>query len=116
MLTSIQRRLDRLVIDEFADLSERNSPELLFQLMGFGSDPTKFDQRRWTHGSDSFGPSLRRVAEPLGLPLDSVEASSDVAVAAHDIEIAAGPLPASGVAAQRMTVDLPQVIARLGPG
>ncbi len=104
-LTSIQRRLDRFVIDEFADLSERNSPELLFQLMGFGDDPTKFDQRRWAHGADSFGPSLRLLGEALGLPLDSVEATGDVAVAAHDLDIAAGPLRAGGVAAQRMTVD-----------
>src|SRR5262245_22983163 len=105
VLTSIQRRLDRYVIDEFADLSKRNSPELLFQLMGFGADPAKFDQRRWVHGAASFGPSLRLVGEALGLPLDSIEASGDVAVAARDIEIAAGPLPAGGVAAQRMTVD-----------
>jgi len=105
VLTSIQRRLDRFVIDEFADLSKRNSPELLFQLMGFGADPATFDQRRWPHGATSFGPSLRLVGEALGLPLDSIEASGDVAVAAHDIEIAAGPLPAGGVAAQRMTVD-----------
>jgi 4-hydroxy-tetrahydrodipicolinate reductase len=105
VLTSIQRRLDRFVIEEFADLSKRNSPELLFQLMGFGADPEKSDQRRWAHGATSFGPSLRLVGEALGLPLDSIEASGDVAVAAHDIEIAAGQLPAGGVAAQRMTVD-----------
>jgi hypothetical protein len=57
LLTSIQRRLDPFVIDEFADLSERNSPELLFQLMGFGDDPTKFDQRRW---AQTRIPSVRR--------------------------------------------------------
>jgi hypothetical protein len=105
VLTSIQRRLDRFVIDEFADLSERNSPELLFQLMGFGAGPATFDQRRWAHGANSFGPSLRLLGEALGLPLDSVEASGDVAVAARNIDIAAGPLAAGGVAAQRMTVD-----------
>src|SRR5258708_2929010 len=33
VLTSIQRRLDSLVIDEFADLSQRDSPHLLFQQM-----------------------------------------------------------------------------------
>lgn len=36
VLTSIQRRLDRLTIDEFADLSQRDSPGLLFDVMGFG--------------------------------------------------------------------------------
>src|SRR5690606_10006413 len=38
-LLSIQRRLDRLQIFEFADMSARNSPEMLFQLMGFGRTP-----------------------------------------------------------------------------
>lgn len=39
VLTSIQRRLDHITIDEYADLSSRNSPELLFDIMGFGQAP-----------------------------------------------------------------------------
>ena len=104
VLTSIQRHLDRLVIDEFANLSSRNSPELLFELMGFGKDPAAFDVGRWSHGAASFGPSLRVTADALGLPLDGVEATGEVAVAAHDVEIAAGPIAAGTVAAQRMIV------------
>jgi 4-hydroxy-tetrahydrodipicolinate reductase len=45
------------------------------------------------------------TAEALGLPLDAVEASGEVAVAAHDLEIAAGPLAKGTVAAQRMIVN-----------
>jgi 4-hydroxy-tetrahydrodipicolinate reductase len=104
VLASIQRRLDRLVIDEFADLSQRNSPELLFQLMGFGADPATFDARRWAHGAISFGPSLRTTAEALSLPLDDVEATGEVAVAARDVDIAAGHVAKGTVAAQRMVV------------
>jgi len=105
VLTSIQRRLDQIRIDEFADLSERNSPTLLFELMGFGADPTVFDPRRWSHGAQSFGPSLRVLAEALSLPLDSVEATGEVATAAHTVEIAAGTIEAGTVAAQRMVVS-----------
>ena len=104
VLTSIQRKLDGLVIEEFADLSRRNSPELVFDLMGFGTDPAAFDPGRWSHGAQSFGPSLRALAEAVSLPLDTVEATGEVAVAAHATEIAAGPLPAGTVAAQRMRV------------
>jgi hypothetical protein len=104
VLTSIQRELDGLVIEEFADLSRRNSPELLFDLMGFGADPAAFDPGRWTHGAQSFGPSLRLTAEALSLPLDSIEATGEVAVAARTVEIAAGTIGAGTVAAQRMTV------------
>jgi len=105
VLTSIQRRLDRLQIQEFADLSSRDSPELLFDLMGFGSEPEAFDPRRWAHGGESFGPSLRLMGEAIGMPLDSVEASGDVATATRDVEIAAGTIRAGTVAAQRMTVS-----------
>ena len=105
VLTSIQRRLDGLVIDEFADLSQRNSPELLFQLMGFGKEPASFDPARWVHGAVSFGPSLRMTAEALSVPLDEVEATGEVAVAVRDVEIAAGVIPKGTVAAQRMIVN-----------
>jgi hypothetical protein len=105
VLTSLQRRLDRLRIEEFADLSSRNSPELLFQLMGFTSPPSSFDPGRWAHGAHSFGPSLRLVADALGMPVDSVESAGEVATATRDVEIAAGTVPAGTVAAQRMTVS-----------
>jgi 4-hydroxy-tetrahydrodipicolinate reductase len=105
VLASIQRRLDGLAIHEFADLSQRDSPDLLFKIMGFGKDPAAFDQRRWTHGASSFGPSLHLVAEALGLPLDEVTSAGEVAVASRRVEIAAGPIEAGTVAAQRMNVS-----------
>jgi hypothetical protein len=104
-LTSIQRRLDSLTINEFADLSKRNSPDLLFNLMGFGKRADEFDRRRFGYGAISFGPSLRLLAEALGTPLDSVESTGEVAVARETIRIAAGPLAAGTVAAQKMIVS-----------
>ena len=105
VLTSLQRRLDRLRIEEFADLSSRDSPVLLFDLMGYGKDPASFDPARWAHGAGSFGPSLRQVADAIGMPLDAVDSTGEVAAATHDLEIAAGTIPAGTVAAQRMTVS-----------
>ena len=58
VLLTMQRRLDRLQIDEFADMSSRNSPELLFDLMAFGGDPAAV--RRPALRSP--GPCLRPVA------------------------------------------------------
>ncbi len=104
-LLSIQRRLDRLTIHEFADLSPRNSPELLFQIMGFGTPPAELNPARLEHGRESFGPSLRTVADALGLGFDDLHAGGEVAVAAHDLTIAAGTVPAGTVAAQRITVS-----------
>lgn len=104
VLTSIQRRLDLLAIDEFADVSSRPSPELLFGVMGFGRDPDVFDGRRWVHGAAAFGPSLGVLADALSLPLDAVESTGEVAVARRRVEIAAGVVEAGTVAAQRMVV------------
>lgn len=104
VLLTMHRRLDLLQIDEFADMSSRNSPELLFDLMGFGGDPAAFDPRRFGHLAHAFGPSLSALADAIGLPLDAIESSGDVAVAAHDVEIAAGTVKAGTVAAQRPIV------------
>ncbi|WP_433152833.1 NAD(P)H-dependent amine dehydrogenase family protein [Actinomadura nitritigenes] len=104
-LASIQRRLDGLTISEFADLSRRDSPGLLFDVMGFGKPPSAFDERRLSHGRVSFGPSLRLVADALSMPLDALEADGEVATARRTVRIAAGELEAGTVAAQRITVS-----------
>ena len=103
-LSSIQRRLDHLAIDEYADLSQRNSPELLFDVMGFGKPADTFEEFRAEYLKHSFGPSLRQLADALGLPLDSVTAAGELATTRGDIEIAAGTLPAGSVGAQRVTI------------
>ena len=104
VLLTMHRRLDLLQIDEFADMSSRDSPELLFELMGFGGDPAAFDARRFGHLAHAFGPSLSVLADAIGLPIDAIESSGEVAVAAHDVEIAAGTVEAGTVAAQRPIV------------
>jgi hypothetical protein len=104
VLMSIQRQLTNLTIDEYADLSRRPSPSLLFDVMGFGAAPADFDERRFGYGAHSFGPSLRLVADALGVPLDAVESTGQIALAAHTVEIAAGVVPAGTVAGQRMVV------------
>jgi 4-hydroxy-tetrahydrodipicolinate reductase len=104
-LLSMQRRLDRLVIEEFADMSSRNSPEMIFDLMGFGRDPSHFDPRGVeAHGGASFAGSLGTVADALSLPLDQVVAKGQVAVASHATDIAAGRVEAGTIAAQRLEV------------
>jgi hypothetical protein len=105
VLTSISRRLERLTIEEFADLSSRDSPDMLFNLMGFGADPADFDPIRFTYLAHAFGPTLRTLADGLGLPLDAVEATGQVALVSSDTEIAAGTLRKGTVGGQRVTVS-----------
>jgi 2,4-diaminopentanoate dehydrogenase len=104
-LLSLQRRLDRLRIEEFADMSSRNSPEMIFDLMGFGRDPAGFDPRGLeAHGGGSFAGSLRGLAEALSISLDDVTATGEVAVARAHVEVAAGRIEAGTVGAQRLEV------------
>ncbi|HEY6792027.1 MAG TPA: hypothetical protein VI365_32410, partial [Trebonia sp.] len=105
VLASIQRKLTSLMINEYADLSRRDSPDLLFNIMGFGKPPEYFDPIRFGYGSIAFGPSLRLTAEALGLPLDDVTSTGEVAVTRDALAIAAGVIEAGTVAAQRMIVS-----------
>ena len=104
VLTSIQRRIDRLAIHEYADVSDRDSPDMLFNLMGFGHPAAEFPPERFGYGAYSFGPSMRLVADAIGLPLDSVTATGEVAVTPEKLTVAAGTLDAGTVAGLRMTV------------
>ncbi|MFI1485318.1 dihydrodipicolinate reductase [Streptomyces sp. NPDC020747] len=104
VLASMQRRLEGILVDEFADLSQRPSPELLFEVMGFGSRQEEFDEPRLANLRASFAPSLRVVADALGLPVERCETHGEFAYARSRTTIAAGVLDAGTVAAQRVTV------------
>lgn len=105
VLASIQRRLDNLRIDEFADCSSRNSPEMLFDMMGFGKPPGPASQGQLHHARTSFGPSLQLVASALGLPLDDIAVVGAQGFARKDVHIAAGVVPAGTVAATRTIIS-----------
>lgn len=104
VLTSIERRLDSLCINEFADVSSRNSPAMIFDVMGFGRPPAKPIAGRLEHLRESFSPSLQLIADALSLPLDDFEVRGEVAMASRDTEIAAGLIPAGTLGAQRTSV------------
>jgi len=105
VLTTLERRLDRLIINEFADCSSRDSATMLFQIMGFGEKPGREMQARLDYLRDAFGPSLEVTAAAVGLPCDSLEVTGAVALARQDTHIAAGMVAAGTVAAQRTTVS-----------
>jgi 2,4-diaminopentanoate dehydrogenase len=104
VMASIQRRFDHLQIDEFADCSSRNSPEMLFQMMGFGAQPGAASEGQLQHKKMSFGPSLQLVATALGLPIDHWEVSGAQGLARQDVHIAAGVVPKGTVAATKSTL------------
>lgn len=104
VLLSLQRRLDRLTINEFGDVSSRNSPELLFNIMGFGRPPGVFSEQRLAHVKVGFAHSLHALANAVSMPLDSVSVHGEFANVRNRTLIAAGVLEEGTVGAQRITV------------
>lgn len=103
-LLSLQRRLDCLTIDEYADVSSRDSPDMLFRIMGFGAEMGPYDQRRAEHLKHDFGNSLAIIADAIGLSFDEIEAFGELSATLEDLHIAAGTVPAGTVGAMRTTI------------
>lgn len=105
-LLQLSRRLDHLIIDEYADCSSRNSPEMLFEVMGFGQQPSsERGDGSAQHLRHAFGPSLRLLGDAVGLPLDDVVAKAEFGLATEDIHIAAGVVNKGSIAAMRISID-----------
>jgi 4-hydroxy-tetrahydrodipicolinate reductase len=103
-LLSLQRRVDRIEIDEYADLSQRDSPHLLFETMGYAKPLDSYDQRRASYLVGAFAPALGELAAAAGRPVDAWSATGEVAAARHDTTIAAGVILAGTIAAQRTVI------------
>lgn len=104
-LLSMSRRLDCLTIDEFADMASRNSPDLLFNIMGYGVSLGQFDQNKVDYVKHDFATSLHQVADALGIEIDDWHAFGELSAATKDTQIAAGLIPIGTVAAQRITIE-----------
>lgn len=104
-LLSLQREVESIEIEEFANLSRRNSPHLLFELMGFGRAPEAVDERRSSHLLDAFGPSLGALARSAALDVEDWSVTGAIATARVTTRLAAGDLAAGTVAAQRSTIS-----------
>jgi hypothetical protein len=103
-LLSMERRVDALEIEEFANLSRRDSPDLLFELMGFGRSLDSFDPGRSSYLLGEFGPPLADLADAATFPVDEWTATGEVAAARQDTSIVAGELGAGSIAAQRTVI------------
>ena len=104
-LLSMQRRVDSIEIDEFANLSRRDSPHMLFELMGFGRPVASFNVNGASaHLLRSFSPSLGVLAAAAGRPIDRWSSTGEVAVSRRTERLAAGELAAGRVAAHRTAI------------
>jgi 4-hydroxy-tetrahydrodipicolinate reductase len=104
-LLNMSRRLDCLTIDEFADLTTRDSPDLIFTFMGWGRPAGEFGEAQTAHISSAFGQSYRQLAAALSIEIDRVETSGEFGLALERTQIAAGVIEAGCVAGTRITMN-----------
>ena len=104
MLSGIAQRLDKIHVQEITNFEFYASPEIVFDMMGFGRSPREFKLQasRYTHWlSGLFKESIQMVADGLDLKLDAITEHSKVELAQQDIKVAAGTLQKGSVAGQR---------------
>ncbi len=103
-LLSMQRNLASIEIDEFANMSRRDSPHMIFKQMGFGAPLDSYNPARASYLLGEFSPSLALLAAAANRPIDDWTAGGEVAAARETTTIVAGEIPAGTVGAQRTTI------------
>ncbi len=106
VVTSMSRRMDRMTIDEFADIPA-SCPDFQVAAMGFGRQPgQKFDPHLLEHISHGFKQSVNVIAKALNLPLEAIDVSGETANAKERFLLPGGtPIEQGTVAAQRITIS-----------
>lgn len=102
---SLSRRLDLLVIDEFANCIDGCSEEMLLGIMGFGETPEVFAKRQHEDRDEVFKHSLAALAAGLNIDLeDEFDFETEVAVAKEATKLHTTVIASGSVAGQRVTV------------
>jgi 2,4-diaminopentanoate dehydrogenase len=103
-LSGMERRLECITLSDFADMSSRNSPEMLFGVLPFGRDPATLDESVPTGTAMSSPPSFGMTSAALGLPADEIVTRREYALARQRTTIAAGMIEAGTIAGMRMEI------------
>lgn len=104
VLTSLSRRLDLLMIDEFANCIDGCSEEMLLNIMGFGETPEVFARRQHAERDRVFEDSLSILGDAIGMPVERFELTSEFAVARTPTKLHNVTIPAGTVGGQRVVV------------
>ena len=104
VLTSLARRLDLLMIDEFANCIDGCSEEMLLNIMGFGETAEVFSERHHPERDAVFGHSLAVLGDALGMPIERFEVTSEFALTVRPTMLHKTTIAAGTVGAQRHVV------------
>jgi 4-hydroxy-tetrahydrodipicolinate reductase len=99
---ALQRRVDSFRIEEFGNMSQRDSPVMLFEQIGFGKpmDPDAFPTPRLTSAPSAFAPITRAA----GWHIDEWRTVTEFAAACSDVDPICGQVSAGTVGARRLVI------------
>ena len=103
-MSGLFQRIDTLLVQELMDYSTYDSPEMMFDIMGFGKRPDEaVPMADPALAGLTFKAPLMLLADGLGATIDDFVFDRQVAVAAEAFDIKSGRIEAGTVSAQRFS-------------
>ena len=101
-ITGLSKTIDSITVQEFADCSKVPTPEMLFDLMGMGKDPSEIraDNPMYREISLQYEQAIHSTADVLGVEIERIDTAVDTAVIDHDVELSLGTVRAGTVVGQ----------------
>ena len=102
-MSSLSHRIDQIYVQEISNFQYYPSPEIMFDMMGFGKTPAQFKKdaaryMNWLTGL--FRENIQMVADGLGLKLDRIADKTTRVLATRNLKTAAGTVKKGTVAGQ----------------
>jgi hypothetical protein len=104
VLLSIQRRLDCLTVNEYADMVAGCSAAMLFDTLGYGQPLSALPKDRLLGTHIWFAHSFGTVADAIGLPFDDIRMKGELAAAKSPVQVEDRVIAPGTLAAERITV------------
>jgi 4-hydroxy-tetrahydrodipicolinate reductase len=102
-LLVLQRRVDSFFIEEYANMSRRDSPHMIFEQIGFGKPMPSATDAPLERRIETV-PHLAAVADAAGLTIDEWVSTNEVAAARKKTKVLAGEIAAGSVGGVRRVV------------
>ena len=101
-LTALSSRVDRITVQEIVDCRGVSAKAMLVELMGMGKQPQDIatDSVMFRAVSAQYEQAIAATADVLGLEVDEIRRSVQVAIAPEDIQLRAATIPTGSVAGQ----------------
>ena len=103
-MSALSSRIDQILVREITNFEFYPSPEIMFGMMGFGKSDEEFAKTAQRHHSwltGLFRENIQMMADGLGIELDDITDSMELAYAPADLQPAAGPIKQGTIAGQQ---------------